>query len=201
MKLKRPRQDVIQLGPKAMSELLKAARLEIYECLQISGPLSIAELATRLGRPADSLYYHVRKLLAIGGIEEVGEDGARRGEATTRGRTGAVYAPVAKRVDADLSPRSRRSRKAWVEGGSSVLRLAQRNLASALEGGEVRPEGARRNVLLRRVKVRLNAKQQREVNRYLDGLDELLRRHAENTSGELQAITFVMTPIEEPKRR
>jgi DNA-binding Lrp family transcriptional regulator len=202
MSTTRRKKDPVRLGPKAMTQLLKAARLEIYECLQVAGPLSIAELAARLGRPADSLYYHVRKLRAIGVIEEVElVETADEASLAGRGRPGAVYAVVSKRVDVELDPTSSRSRKAWADGGASVLRLAQRNYARALGSGEVRPEGARRNLLLRRVKVRLDAAQLKEVNQHLDALDELLCGHAENTTGELHVITCLMTPIEEPDSR
>jgi len=194
---RRKRQNV-QLGPKATSELFKPARLEVYEALQIGGPSSIAELAARLGRPADSLYYHVRKLVAIGVIEALPDE---EREARGPGRRGAVYALVGRLVDVELNPRSRRSREAWAEGGSAVLRLAQRDFGRALESGEVQPTGARRNLFLRRLKLRLDAAQLREVNEHVEALNELLMRHAENTEGELHAITCVMTPLEERTER
>ena len=100
-------------------------------------------------------------------------------------------------VDAVLDPKSRRSREAWSEGGASVLRLALRDWGRALEATDLRAEGPRRNVALRRIKVRLKPAQLREVNHHLQALEELLCAHAENTKGELHAITCVMTPLEE----
>lgn len=184
----------VKLGPAAMSELFKPARLEVYENLQIAGPSTIADLARRLGRPADSLYYHVRKLLAIGVIEERAAEERERGGP---GRRGAVYSVVARRLDVELDPKSRRSREAWSEGGAAVLRLAQRDFAKALESGDIHADGARRNLAIRRVKVRLSARELRAVNGHLEAIHELLCKHAENTKGELHAITFVMTPLEE----
>lgn len=194
----RSKQETVRLGPKATSELFKPARLEIYEALQIGGPSSIAELATRLGRPADSLYYHVRKLLAIGVIEEL--PGEAR-ESSGPGRRGAVYSLVGRLVDVALNPRSRRSREAWADGGAAVLRLVQRDFGRALESGDVRPTGPRRNLFLRRLKLRLDAAQLREVNEHIEALNELLMKHAENTAGDLHAITCVMTPLEERSER
>lgn len=202
----------VKLGPKAMSELFKPARLEVYEALQIAGPSTIAALAKRLERPADSLYYHVRKLLAIGVVEEVTNAGPRHGgpgdcggstggagagRPRRKGPEAAVYASVGKRLDAELDPDSRSSREAWAEGGAAVLRLAQRDFARTLESGDIRPRGPRRNVVLRRTKVRLNAAQAKAVNEHIDALTELLGEHVENTTGDLHAITWVMTPLKE----
>jgi hypothetical protein len=192
------RQKKVKLSLKGMAELFKPARLEVYENLQIAGPSSIANLALRLGRPADSLYYHVKKLLAIGVIEERSEKGRER---NGPGPKGAVYSVVARFLDVELNPKSRLSREVWAECGASVLRVGMRDFTKALESGDVRPEGARRNLVLQRVKARLNASQLKEVNGHLEALQELLCRHAENTKGDLHAITFLMTPLEERNQR
>jgi hypothetical protein len=190
---KTKRRRVVKLGPGALIELLKPARLEIYESLQIAGPASIAELGVRLGRPAEALYYHVRKLVAIGVIEERVPEAGRPGP----GRRGAVFGPVG-RLDAELKPRSRHSRHAWAEGGASVLRLALRDYVRVLESGDgLQAEGPRRNLVLRRIKARLDAVQLKQVNEHLNALHDLLVRHSENTTGELHALTYVMTPLQE----
>ncbi len=195
---KRSIQKRLKLGPKAMSELVKPARLEIYESLQLAGPSSIADLALRLGRPADSLYYHVRKLLKIGVIEErVGQSPQRAGP----GPKGSVYSVVARMLDVELDPTSRTSRKAWAEGGAAVLRLAGRDYGKALESDRVRPEGSQRNLMIRRSKVRLDAAQLKELNQHLDALNDLLYKRAENTEGELHAVTLMMTHLEERNLR
>lgn len=195
--MSRPKRKTIKLGPQALSELVKPARLEVYEGLQVAGPSSIADLARRLGRPADSLYYHVKKLLAIGVVEErVPPDR----EPSRRGRNGAVYA-VTGLVDVQLNPESHESREAWAEGGAAVLRLAQRDWSRALDSGAVCAEGARRNLTIRRTKVRVSSAQLRELNERIDALHELLTQYAESTEGELLEITCVLTPLEERVER
>ena len=189
--------STLRLGAEAVSELFKPARLEVYESLQVAGPATIAELALRLGRPADSLYYHVKKLISIGLVESSEPPRATAGP----GRKGALYALRRRQLEVVLDPTSDRSREAWSKGGAAVLRLAQRDFARALEAREVRAHGARRNLLLQRVKVRLSAAQLREVNAHLNALHELLKTYAENTKGELHAITCVMTTLDEGKPR
>ena len=104
-------------------------------------------------------------------------------------------------LDVRLDPQSAASRAAWSEGTAAVLRLARRDFEKAIEGGDVRAEGRRRNLFVRRSKVRLTKGQLEEVNRNLDALTELLFRYSENTTGELHAVTCVMTPLEERTER
>ena len=187
-----------KLGAKALSVLMKPARLELYESLQVGGPASVADLAQRLGRPADSLYYHVKKLLAVGVIQELADAGEGR---SGPGRRGAVFSIVSRRLDAELDADSPASRDAWSDGARSLLRLAQRDFCEALDSGEARPKGVRRNVMLWRVKARLTPSKLKEVNQHIDALHDLLFERAEATQGELHAVTCVMTPLEERSQR
>jgi DNA-binding transcriptional ArsR family regulator len=46
--------------------LTAPARQEIVDALESAGPRSVAELAALLGRPADALYHHLRRLERVG---------------------------------------------------------------------------------------------------------------------------------------
>ncbi len=46
--------------PQRIRALASPARLEIIEALQIGGPATVAEIASRLARQPDSLYHHLR---------------------------------------------------------------------------------------------------------------------------------------------
>ncbi len=193
---RRKKKRTLKLGTRVISNVLKPVRIDVFESLQVAGPASISELASRLGRPADSLYYHVHKLVSAGVIEELDETRGHEGP----GRKGAVYSVAAERLDVHLDPGSRHSRDAWVEGSASVLRLAQRDFAKTLDSGDPRPTGSRRNLVIRRIKMRLNSAQLREVNEMLENLYERCWEHARNPEGDLHALTFVMTPLEESQR-
>lgn len=185
------------LPPKALRELFNPTRLEIYESLQVAGPATIADLAARLGRPPDSLYYHVRKLARIGIVAQ--RDGVSPAQGSP-GRNGAVYGLACKSVTMKLDLASKPSRDAWARGAATVLRLAQRDVNAALEARTARTDGKRRNLRVRRAKMRLTPKALEGVNAVLDGVLETTRRHADDTSGSLHALTWVLTPLEERKR-
>jgi|ERR1017187_7652657 predicted transcriptional regulator len=51
---------------KQLAALASSARPEIVDVLSQMGTVSVAELASALGRPADSLYYHLKVLKEIG---------------------------------------------------------------------------------------------------------------------------------------
>jgi DNA-binding transcriptional ArsR family regulator len=55
----------------AARAIVAPLRQDIVDALDAAGPCSIAELAELLGRPADSLYFHLRKLEKVGLIVEV----------------------------------------------------------------------------------------------------------------------------------
>ena len=185
----------LHLSPKTVREVFQPARLEIYESLQVHGPSSIADLARRLGRPADALYYHVRKLLSVGVIEERPQEAG-----SGSGRPGKVYAATSEGLDAQLDNASKRSQEAWSDGARAVLRVVQRDVDRAVAAPGTCTDGKRRDLALRRIKVRLNAAQLAEVNARLEELSELLYGYSNNTRGELLALTFALTPLEEPRR-
>ncbi|QDU68257.1 winged helix-turn-helix domain-containing protein [Engelhardtia mirabilis] len=191
------RPDQLALGPQAVAEFFKPARLELYDCLQACGPASVADLAVRLGRPADALYYHLRKLEQLGVLERLKDRAAGEGEA---GRNGAIYAATSRSVVMRLDPGSAASRRAWLQGAQAVHRMGSRNVESALESGSVRTEGPDRNLTVQRVRARLGPDELREVNRLLDELSSLLRGHSNNAEGQVHALTLTLCPLEERAR-
>jgi hypothetical protein len=54
--------------------LSSAARIQIFAAFRLLGPSPIARVAAMLGRPADSLYHHVRKMLRAGLLVETGSE-------------------------------------------------------------------------------------------------------------------------------
>jgi DNA-binding transcriptional ArsR family regulator len=187
----------LALSPTAVAEFFKPARLEIYESLQTSGPASIAELAERLGKAPDSLYYHVRKLVKIRVLEPLPDKTTGLGEP---GRNGAIYGLTACSVTMKLDPRSRASCEAWGKGASGVMRVVTRDVEAALNSGEARVEGADRNLMVQRLKVRLKDRELKRVNKLVDELFTVLREHADNTEGQLYALTCAFSPLTERAR-
>ena len=73
---------------KQLATLKAAARQELLDVLSSMGTVSVAELAAALGKPADSLYYHMRILQKAGLVLE---DGMRE----EAGRNERLYRTVA----------------------------------------------------------------------------------------------------------
>ena len=61
----RPRRTFEVVRDDQIEVMASPARLEILDAVRSTGPCSIADIAALLGRPADSLYYHVRQLVEV----------------------------------------------------------------------------------------------------------------------------------------
>ncbi|MCP5020883.1 MAG: helix-turn-helix transcriptional regulator [bacterium] len=184
-------QKHLSLGPEAIVELFNPARLEIFESLQVTGPASAAELARRLGRRVDTLYYHLKKLQRIGVVAVSREEGGQG-----PGRIGVLYRLVAMSVTMKLDLTSPTAREAWAKGSSAVLRLADRDVRAALESPDARPEGPRRNLIVRRYRARLTPAELKKANSHIQELQELFTSRSGSSKGKFHVITTVLTPVE-----
>ena len=181
----------LTLEPEAIVELFKPARLEIFESLQVAGASSAADLAERLGRKVDTLYYHLKKLQAIGVIMA-----SKEGTGGGLGRPGVVYELVAHRVGMNLDLTSPRAREALVKGSSAVLRLADRDVKDALDLPNTRLEGSRRNMLVRRYRARLTPADLKLANSHIATLHALFTDRSGASKGKFHVITTVLAPLE-----
>jgi len=175
--------------------LASPTRIEIVDTLEALGDAaSVAELAAAVGRPADSLYYHLRQLAEGGLIEEVAAPDGRRYRSRTRkgDRLRLRYRPGAT-ANADAVGRV----------AASVLRVAGRDFARALADPDTVVEGPRRELWAARGKGWVDAAELAEINRLLARLMELVQKPAtERPRGRLVALSWVLAPVEaKPARR
>lgn len=112
--------------PAQWDAVMSPPRLELIYALHVGGPLSIAELAQRVDRPADALYHHVRKLVAGGVVVEIGTRRAGK-------QTEAVFDFVADKLLFDFDARSGRNSDKWKRLGTMILRMAERSFAAAVD--------------------------------------------------------------------
>lgn len=180
------------LGTAATAEqrdaLASPLRLEIYGHFSPSDPLSVRELARRMGRSASSLYYHVHALRDAGLLEEAGE--------RTRGpRTETLYAAAgpAVRLAPDGTPEGR---DAILRTMAAGFRMAERDLEAALEAaaGDGEPPFATR------LHVRATAEELEEVRRHFRAALELLLRLADRPPhgpevGSHYSLTLALLPM------
>jgi DNA-binding transcriptional ArsR family regulator len=168
--------------------LASPVRIEIVDSLEaLGGPVSVAELAAHLGRPADGLYYHLRQL-ARGGLigEETAAEGRRYRTRTRRGdRLRLRYHPGAT-ANADAVARV----------AASVLRVAGRDFARAIADPASVVEGPQRELWAARGKGWVRPAELAEINRLLARLMELLQKPAQGRRGKLVALSWVLAPLE-----
>ncbi len=171
--------------------LASPVRQEIVDVLVSAGRSSIADLAAYLGRPADALYFHVRRLLRAGLLVEL--------EPRKRGRHVAGVYDVAGR------PLEIRYGAATVGEVSRVLRaavrLGTRDMDRALGTVAALKNERTRQFRAGRVKGWVDRKQLRRINALMLELIEILREGTPGSRRRLQSFTFVLAPITPSRRR
>lgn len=168
------------------------ARRELIEAVQLLGECSIAEVAEILGKPADSLYYHVRKLLQVGLLKQVGvRRGSRREE--------AIYDLPGRPLRVRYDARDPNQAELLVAAAAADLRLTERNVRAAVEDGGVVPDGPDRNMVCNRHRRPLTTVQLEAINDHLRAIDSIMNEPADAEAaaeGRVFALTVALTPVE-----
>lgn len=169
-------------------------RLEILGYFSAGRPLSVREVAERMGRPATAVHYHVRLLAQSGLLKESGErrDGRRR-EAEYSMIAEAIAVPghgeTSDEGESNLALRTT----------ASAFRMAERDMKTALEGGTARSEGEDRNFYAIRVHCRLSREEMAEINRRLDSLLgavlNSMRSEETKDDDEFVSLTLALLPL------
>lgn len=181
---------VIQTAAAARA-IVAPLRQEIVDALDAAGPCSIARLAELIGRPADSLYFHLRKLEKVGLVVE-----------TERRREGRH---VFRMYDVPSHPVSLRYgdpiRAADLTGiARSAFRAAAKDFAAAASDPEVvRTTGRERELWMARAKGWLTPAELARANDLLGQLLTLVRaansRAGQRANTRLFGITFGLAPV------
>jgi predicted ArsR family transcriptional regulator len=169
-----------------IAALESAVRQEIIDTLQAAGPRSALEIAALMGRPADALYYHIRKLHAVGLL--LIRETRRRGR-----RDEAVY-DLAGRPFRLRYPDRPQARAHLIRLVRAMVRTAERDFRGALVGTVAVDEGPGRNLYAARRHAWLSPAELRRVNRTVSDLVEQLTRSRDPRRGQLCTLTFVLAP-------
>jgi len=165
------------------------ARQEIIDALLCSGPSTVADIAAFLGRPADSLYFHIRILKRLGLV--VRAESRRPG-----GREEKVYDVPGRpmRIDYDLG--DRRISAGIVKAIGAMLRITRRDFNDAVDGGTAAVDGLYRALWGARVKGWITKPELKGVNRRLNEICRIMLSPERRRGSGLHSFTFVITPIE-----
>ena len=175
--------------PEQLAALTSPVRLELLELFGIWGPCAVADVAERMERAPDSLYYHVKKLTSVGLLEHVRD--RRMGH-----RAEAIYRLPARQLEV---PRNNEgpAREQTSKAIHAILRMAGRELDAALDDEEALDEGPKRRLYGRRMNGRLPWKAIAEINRHIGEIEAIFAREGTRRSrrqGHTAVVTLIFTP-------
>ena len=169
-------------------------RLEILGHFAAGRPLSVKQVAERMGRPATAIHYHVRLLAQSGLLKKSGE--RRQGR-----RREAEYSMVAEAIaiPGHSASSEEGDHALALKTTASAFRMAERDTKAALTEGTARSEGDDRNFLVTRLHCRLSREEMAEINRRLDALLSVvltsIRREETRGDDEFVSLTLAMAPL------
>lgn len=170
---------------ESIAALASAPRLDLLAALRTDAPLSVRELAQRLGRAPTALYHHLQRLQQAGLVVVQGI--RRQGR-----RDEKLYALAAKRLYA--RPRGAASRAALQQVGAVLLRQMARDHRRALADASVAAEGPQRRVALRLLSLRLDLSALAALNADLDALFERWAAQPPQPAGQPLRVALVVAP-------
>jgi DNA-binding transcriptional ArsR family regulator len=177
---------------RQMRALAASTRQEIVDVLPRMGAVSVAELASALGKPADSLYFHLRILKKVGLIRSAG---FRR----VHGRREVLFRAVAPELSLHYAFGKKGNAKEINAIIASMLRLGIRDFRNSFKAAEASISGPHRELWAVRKTAWLSHGQIAEVNRSIHKLNREMA--AVGRHGRLYAVTVVLTPLPPPRPR
>ncbi len=163
-------------------------RQRLVAAFEALGTASVRELAEHVGRSPESLYFHVRKLVDAGLVEEAGERALER-------HTERLYRLVATRLRLDGDLAAPGYREALAGTCRSITRATQRDWCRALETDGARLQGPGRNLALHHYHVHLKPADRRRLVGLLEELTTFVLEHNDPARGELHSFTSALAPV------
>lgn len=185
------RKDTLNFTLDQIRCLTSPVRTELLYALLIDGPLTVAELATLVERPAKSLYYQVRLLEKFGLIVQTG---TRR----TSNREERIYDATADNMVVQPPPLSPEYRREFAKNVQSVMVNASQEFGQALmEADESLDDFQPRYA--RRLTFRLTPDHQVIFMNKLREMLDYGRELDDKVHGKRFAVAMLVAPM--PKRR
>jgi len=188
--VKTPSDILVLRTPAQLRAILPPVRVEIVERLKNRTPQSIAELAQLMDYRPNALTYHVNRLVEAGVL--VNEKTRR-----TNGRTEALYRLSHERLA--VAAQVGQKAQFLTAAVSAGLRLAQRELAAAIEHGffehsctPVTPG--------QRMRARLTKSDEKAVHRKLKEIQNIFASRRDMRSGKPFTFTCLLIPLSENKK-
>jgi predicted ArsR family transcriptional regulator len=173
--------------------LLSPVRFEVFEAMRFLAPCPIADVARCLGRPADGLYQHVRKLQRAGIVRAVGRAKVGR-------RTQTIYDLIAD--DIDFSHLRGQSAKRVISlAGKMFLSVGRRTLRDALRANAVEFEPEHRNLTILNNLTWLTREDYQALRRQFLDIIALMEASRRRREGDLYMVMNLACPVVRRSRR
>ena len=174
--------------PQQLEAMVSPLRHQILRVLSNEGPLSAAEIAERLGRSAESLYYHLTALVEVELVYKAGE------RVRPRHRE-ALYDAVASEIRTDPKQTGERYIDAMQRSASSLLRVADRQLKAAYKRQRETASERPRTLRIQQYYTRLTPSAARELEQRLEELLAFVQA-ADSPDGRRVSITVCTAPLD-----
>jgi len=172
-------------SPAQVRALIAAARQEIVDVLESAGPCSVSTLAALVGRPADALYHHLRRLVRVGLVRE-----------TERRKDGrqvfAMYDLCMRplRISYDAPVRKQDIARVF----AAAQRMSWREFSRALVSDAGVSDGPQRTLWGSRAKGWATPERLTRINRLLGELNEIVRMGGPVAGAVPISVSFVLSP-------
>ena len=169
--------------------MMGRVRFELLEAMRSLAPCSVRELALALDRPADSIYPHLRPLVRIGVVREVGERPGRTRPERVYDLAADDFRPMFKStrrtVTAKVVDRSMRT----------MAGIVARTSRAAAAAGRIAWEPDDQNVVGKVEHAWLTPEEFAEVRARLRSIKRFLDERRTRRGGTLYMTAFFMLPV------
>ena len=168
--------------------LTSPIRLELLEALHALGTGSVRDVAERMDRPPDALYYHLRLLERVGIIKRTGSRPAGK-------RSEALYSPAVGKIELDAENPTDAVLKSTRKTMGAMLRLTEREVMAAIET-QAETDGRYRELFCGRLKGRLSKTALAEVNKHINAIQRILTQEDRLPARgrTMFSLTIALTP-------
>ena len=191
--MRNPNDPITEHEAARRAALSSPFRLELVGLFGEQEQLSVSDMAARTGRPATSLYHHLKVLEDAGVVRAVGT--------RPKGKRFETVSEVAEPVLALAhDPGDPVSRAEIARAVKSTFRNVARDFVAALDREDLQQEGPARNIFNLHLHARLSPEQLAGLNEWLRVLEEKMLEEASKPLGhgpddQFLSFTIALAPI------
>jgi DNA-binding transcriptional ArsR family regulator len=175
--------------PAQWAKMMAPVRFELLEAMRAIAPCSAREIALALDRPADALYPHLRALVRVGVVRDMGERPGRT-------RPERVYDLVADDFRPSFKGSTRANTARVVDRSMRTMAgIVARTSRKSAAAGRIRCEPGRENVVGKVEHAWLTADEFAHVRRRIHSIKRYLDARLIRRDGALYMAAFFMVPV------